>query len=791
MDMTASSLEGKRIDQNGQVAALIKIVTTEMDFSFEGGTLGIVDSQQRKGEIWVWVPHGLRKITILHQKLGVLRDYRFPLEIEAERTYEMELSTAKVETIVKEEVHQQYLAFKITPANATLEVNDRPWELDGDGTAQEFVNFGSYSYRVQSPDYHADAGVVVVNDPENTVFVSVTLLPNFGWISVSGEGNLKNASVYVDNALIGKAPCKSEALKSGQHNVRIVKKMYEAYSEIVTVSDNNTTTISPVLKADFAEVTLKVDADAEIWVNNEKKGIRSWTGPLGSGTYKIECKMSGHETSVVSKEITTEYAGQTITLPPPIPIYGSILVESTPRFCKLFIDGNEMGSTPKSINEILVGEHSIRLTHEGYADYTESVTIVKGERKKVQAELRINKNEPVASQPILKDGYFVSKNTGSNRNNGSKDAPFKNLQKAIETVPEGATIYVAEGNYFGTLDNGNIPVTKCVKIYGGYSTDFSKRDVLKYRTMVQPNAASNGTASGLGTMIIKVNKPSGEIVIDGLLFDRGNSISYSARGEGKPEGVECPMMSPIGTSGKGGARLDETNVLTAETREIYLENPNCKQITIRNCAFVNAPNYGVAGQFHGKLLIDNNIFINCRMIACDVWGGNSKDNMVVEFCNNTVLFTWTRIKDLGDMGWGFRYNNRTNSYVHHNIIGCSAFAALDRGRMDTPRDREAQKITTAEYNMFFLNRQCDLTLPDEGLYKRVNCEDFEDAEQLTKTNGCVRLDDMNVLKGKINEAYLNGFINVSSTKMFANRYPFEDALKMFGAINGFGAQLPK
>ena len=417
--------------------------------------------------------------------------------------------------------------------------------------------------------------------------------------------------------------------------------------------------------------------------------------------------------------------------------------------------------------------------------------------------------------------YYVSKNTGSNRNDGSKDAPFKNIQKAIETASDGATIYVAEGNYFGTLDKGNIPVTKCVKIYGGYNADFSQRDILKYRTMVQPTAASNGTASGQGTMIIKVNNPQGEIVIDGLLFDRGNSISYNVKGEGKPDGVECPMMNPIGTSGKGGANLDETNVFTTETREIYLENPNCKQVTIRNCAFVNAPNYGVAGQFHSRLLIDNNIFINCRMMACDVWGGDANLNMEVEFCNNTVLFTWTRLKDLGDMGWGFRYNNRTDSYVHHNIIGCSAFAGLDRCRVDTPKDREARKITTSEHNMFFLNKQGDLTLPGGGLYLRVNCEDFEEVEQLKEIDGCVRLTDPSVLKGKINEAYLNGFINVSyketlssnpnspenqfrsamgmnqtgtmksSATMFANRYPFEDALKMFGAISGFGAQMPE
>ena len=142
-DMTTTSAEGKRIDQNGEVAALIKVVTNETGFVFEGGTLGIVGSQQRVSEIWVWVPRASRKITIMHQQLGQLRDYRFPVEIEADRTYEMVLTTAKIETIIKEEVRMQYLAFQITPPNATLEVNETIWEVSSEGSAQEYVNFGT------------------------------------------------------------------------------------------------------------------------------------------------------------------------------------------------------------------------------------------------------------------------------------------------------------------------------------------------------------------------------------------------------------------------------------------------------------------------------------------------------------------------------------------------------------------------------------------------------------------------------------------------------------------------
>ena len=314
MDMTASSLEGKRIDQNGEVAALIKVVTNETGYVFEGGALGIVDSQQRIGEIWVWVPRGLRKITILHQQLGVLRDYMFPVAIEVERTYEMVLTTAKIETIVKEEIKQQYLAFEITPPNATLEVDDQLWTVSAEGTAVQFVDFGTYSYRVRAANYFTEAGKVTVDDPNNAKKVKIVLTP------------------------------------------------------------------------DCAEITLKVDADAEIYVNNEKKGVRTWTGLLGKGTYKIECRLSGCETAETTVNITNEMSGQTITLPVPKPIYGSLNVESIP-FATLYIDGKESGTTPKFINEILVGTHELIFRKEGYLDHTETVVVKKGERAQVKAVL--------------------------------------------------------------------------------------------------------------------------------------------------------------------------------------------------------------------------------------------------------------------------------------------------------------------------------------------------------------------------------------------------------------------
>ena len=431
------------------------------------------------------------------------------------------------------------------------------------------------------------------------------------------------------------------------------------------------------------------------------------------------------------------------------------------------------------------------------------------------------KNENATNAPELSGPtFYVSMENGSNRNDGSKEKPFKNIQKAIDAVPDGASILVAQGNYYGLLEKGEINITKPVKIYGGYSSDFSERNILKYLTMVQPPHTTNGSVDGQGTMQIKVNKAGSKVVIDGIIFDRGNSIAYNPKGEGQPEGVASAMMQGIGTGGIGGPDLKD-EVLTTQTSEIYLENPTC-DIVISNCAFINAPNYGIRGNYRaGKIIITNNIFINNRMGACEIPGTDAQKNVVVEFTYNTVLFMWSRTKAFEDMGYGYRYMTGADSYVEHNILGLTCFSGLDRTRVDSDKNKEAKRITTAEHNIFFLNKQTDLTLPGGGMFLRVKADNFDDVEQLAEVAGNKTLTDPAVFKGKINNAYLNGFLSAqysetsdynpnspantfrsamgmnqvgkltTTVTMFANRYPWKEALQLFGAMDGYGAQIPE
>ena len=423
------------------------------------------------------------------------------------------------------------------------------------------------------------------------------------------------------------------------------------------------------------------------------------------------------------------------------------------------------------------------------------------------------------------DTYYVSRSAGNNRNDGlSASAPVKNLQKALDIAPAGSTILVAEGNYFGTLNSGTIDIRKPVRILGGYSEDFSERDILRHLTTVRPTPESNGSAQGKGTVqITSIVAPGEELLIDGIIFDRGNTISYNARREGQPEGVETPMMNPIGVEGIGGEELAD-KVFTKESYMIYFNGDrgivNNLNVIVRNCAFINAPNYALVGLLKGSVTVENCVFANIRMATMDVRGADPNTMTDIVFRGNTVLFVWSRLKDLASMGYGFRYQPGTNCRVENNIFGCATFSALDRTHIDSNKNREALRHDTAEGNIFFLNRQTDLTLPGGGMLLRVKADDFDDVEQLAEVSGNRSLKDPSVFKGRIDEAYLNGFLNVSykestsynpnsaantfrsamgmnmtgtmnsSVTMFANRYPWRKALDLFGAVSGCGAQIP-
>ena len=179
-DITARVTAPKK-DQNGEVCALIRIVTNVKDLMFEPDALGITARENKIGEIWLYVPRGARRISILHDQLGILRNYFYPDIIEKGTVYEMVLNTGDSEDKPVVENNMQFFVLRPEPANANVYVDDEQVPIEN-GLFSATMPKGEHTYRVEAPMYQPDAGIVTLGSEQ--VIKSVTLKPKLGYVEI-------------------------------------------------------------------------------------------------------------------------------------------------------------------------------------------------------------------------------------------------------------------------------------------------------------------------------------------------------------------------------------------------------------------------------------------------------------------------------------------------------------------------------------------------------------------------------------------------------------------------------
>ena len=372
-------------NDNAQNCALLKIVTTEKDFVFEPDALGMCrDVEYKTAEVWLWLAPGSRRLTIKHPQLGQLRNYEYPLAIEPSTVYVMKLTTGKVTTIVQQVNQENFLVLAVTPPEAAVKV-DGKMVVTKKGIYQGMYSVGKHHYEAFCDLYHPQQGEFIIA-PDETTDLKLTLKPNYGWINVVSQPE-SDAAVYIDGRQVGTTPYKSNKLASGSYTVQVAKDMWQESAREVTVADEKTTTVTLTMNPDFAEPQIVCDdADAEIWVNGEKKGIGRWTGRLAAGAYKIEARRASHRST--SQSVTLHNGDrQTMTIEAPQPIYGKLIVTTEPVGADILLDGKNVGTTPKIVNNVLVGNYELVLQKQGFTTTKKKISITEGETIEVNETL--------------------------------------------------------------------------------------------------------------------------------------------------------------------------------------------------------------------------------------------------------------------------------------------------------------------------------------------------------------------------------------------------------------------
>lgn len=256
------------------------------------------------------------------------------------------------------------------------------------------------------------------------------------------------------------------------------------------------------------------------------------------------------------------------------------------------------------------------------------------------------------------------------------------------------------------------------------------------------------TLSGLDDIDYKVG---GTVVIDGIMLDYGFETAYmpydpTDERTGSPEGVDT-------------GRMIDDPAKQVQHQLIHSDAAIAGNVIIRNCLFLNSPYFGIQINTRcGEIEVCNCVFVSNRMggVRIDGWDKEGYRSHV-NFHHNSVGFSWCRDKIMEDMGYGYEFMNKVSGDIDEKVI-----PKID-GNKNMPADDPWVKVLWDPYLVGFAN----LKVLDSS-----SSFDANSAANLYR-----QAHGMN-MQGTM----------IHRVSMYGNRYRFEEAMKLFGAKAGYGAQ---
>lgn len=390
-------------DPNGQTCALIKVETTQTGFGFDTGVIQVVKTEQKIGEVWVYVQPRVKKITIMHQDYEPVRDYYFPTGALKEATvYLLKLRTAGAPVqAASTQQHSGFLIINSEPQGAEVWLNN---ESTGEVTPfrRKLAIGDEVPYRLSLPLYHDEAGMVTVDQPRKEL--QFALRPAFGSVTVTSTPS--GALVFLDEKQVGQTPLTLDRIASGSHSLRLQAPQYAVERRNVSVADGQTANVAVTLAARFAEITVQAPQGAVVTVDGDRKGSGTLSWRQSEGLCDIVVSMAGHRDARRQLEVVAGRA-QTVQLTPQ-PIYGSASVDSDLMDAEIWIDGKQYGVTPNVVERLLVGSHTLVLKKSGYADLQQQFSVEEGKEASLLVKLPTGRSVQFTSEKpgmqIIVDG---------------------------------------------------------------------------------------------------------------------------------------------------------------------------------------------------------------------------------------------------------------------------------------------------------------------------------------------------------------------------------------------------
>lgn len=448
-------------DGNDLPMSLIKISTENINeqqrlrLIFQSNRATMITKEPKTGQMWIYITSQFADfIEIKHPDYGTCK-YYLPERLCDWCVYEMTLQYIPLTPLAQEPAKPKnnFVSIIADQADSFIYIDD---EYVGQKEAFKSLSIGStHTWRIECELYHTESGTLTVVEGDN--IIERNMRPAYGYLNITTIPE-NGALVFINNKQVGETPYKSDKLPSGTYKVRVMKEMFKTTEQTLIVNDEQTTDATIDMSANFVTLTIVTDADSDIYVDEQYKGKGSWTGRVSDGAHLLEARKESHKTNSVEVNLNPGET-QTIEIEAPKPICGFLEISSIPMQAEIFIDGKNVGKTPKVLNDLVIGTHELVLKKQGYNDVKKNITIIENETLSITEKL--SEADKDKDDDKDKDNDLVVKqHSKSETKQHSKSLTFINANVAYSVAPQlsyGFTIGRVKkvGWYVSAMSNFN------------------------------------------------------------------------------------------------------------------------------------------------------------------------------------------------------------------------------------------------------------------------------------------------------------------------------------------------
>ena len=158
-------------------------------------------------------------------------------------------------------------------------------------------------------------------------------------------------------------------------------------------------------------VTTKPENGAKVLLNGrDVNAITPYSNNMiPSGKYEITVSKYRFETTTKTVDIQ-DGENKSVEIEMPF-VYGKLFIDTEPSGAAIYIDGNDYGVTPAELNNVVVGNHELRLDKTGCAPLTKTITLDEANKLTISEKLQTGREILISTDgsgdKIFVDGKYI------------------------------------------------------------------------------------------------------------------------------------------------------------------------------------------------------------------------------------------------------------------------------------------------------------------------------------------------------------------------------------------------